>query len=103
MKEAVRFQLEKDIIIKTAGHGLLDDDELKDYNWHARNISGMSMLSVSLIPAQLIVWFNARGDAAKRNQMLMRSLPILALTCGGMVIFGVMQSKFIDGISKKYM
>lgn len=98
-----RRRLTTSLLDKTAAHGLLDPEELKEFRWHQRNIAMMSMFSMSMLPAQIIVWYSVRQDPVQQRSMIVKSTVLFGFVALGMVSSGRMQTNFLTKLQEKYL
>lgn len=78
-------------------------EEVKEYNWHKRNMGVLSMCAAAAIPAQIIVLVSTSGNSKKLKTVLIQSSFFLGILGLGLVACGSMQHTFYRQASAKYL
>mmetsp|Transcript_8217 Transcript_8217/g.11381 ORF Transcript_8217/g.11381 Transcript_8217/m.11381 type:complete len:149 (+) Transcript_8217:360-806(+) len=103
LSESDRRKLSHEVIFHTSGHGLLTPEELKEFRHVRGQVGFTSMVGMALLPANIIVYINARKDANKMLKLYFFSTLLFAVTGASMMMFGYKQSTFLSKMSEKYL
>ena len=103
LSEADRNRLKNDVVFFTSGHGLLTDEELKEFRHLRGQVGFVGMAGCALLPAHFIVFMNARKDRAKMRNMYFFSTLLFAGVGLLMINYGSKQKKFLDRMAEKYL